>query len=329
MNDIMGTHGQTDKHHAERTDDGYFSEIGFYPLLKILHAVSFDQDTSGYYRHCHGEKDNINKEANFENLDITNYEKLKELILEVKPKAVYHLAANATTRESSMGWDNPIFDYEVNTFGTLNLLRAADELESKPHFVYASSAAVYGEPRYTPMDEEHPTNPQSPYGVSKLSSEKYLLAYQRERDIPATILRIFNCYGPRQPRYVMFDFLKKLKENPDELEVIGTGDQVRTYCYVSDAVEGIINAADEEASGEVFNLAGGDVITISELAEKIVETMGLEDRTDISYTGESWEGDIVKLVADSSKIEEDLGFETSVGLEEGLSNLKDWFEEVY
>lgn len=276
-----------------------------------------------------GKVENVNDDARLEELDVRDFESLKELFLEVEPEVVFHLAANATTRESSMGWDDPIFDYEVNTFGTLNLLRAGDVLEDSPHFVYSSSAAVYGDPEYVPMDEEHPTNPKSPYGVSKLASEKYLLAYNEEHDIPVTVLRIFNSYGPRQPRYVMFDFLKKLKQNPEELEVIGTGEQVRTYCYVSDTVKGIIKASDEKASGKVYNLAGEDVLTIKELAEKIVKIMGLENTAKISYTGESWEGDIMKLVADTSKIREELDFKTKVGLEEGLRYLKEWFEEEY
>lgn len=276
-----------------------------------------------------GKEENLNKSADFEKLDIRNYDKLKETISELEPEVIYHLAANATTKESSMGWKDPIYDYEVNALGTLNLLRSSLENGITPHFIYASSAAVYGEPEYTPMDEEHPTNPQSPYGVTKLTSEKYLQAYEREHGIPATILRIFNCYGPRQPRYVMFDFLKKLKADPDELEVIGTGEQVRTYCYISDAVEGMVKCAREEASGEVFNLAGQDVLTISELAETVVEVMNLKDRTEITYTGQTWEGDIIRLLADTSEIRDKLDFGTSVGLEEGLSRLKKWFEEEY
>jgi len=274
-----------------------------------------------------GKEENLNERARFVKLDIRDYEALKAAISEVRPEVVFHLAASATTKESAMGWSDPVFDYEVNAVGTLNLLRAVVDGGLKPRFVYISSAAVYGEPEYTPVDEGHPTNPISPYGVSKLAGEKYALAYFREHGLPVTVLRVFNSYGPRQPRYVMFDLLKKLKEDPDRLEVIGTGEQLRSYCYVTDTIDGFILALREEAVGEVFNLAGEEVVSIRELVDEILDLLGLRGRTKVSYTGESWRGDIVKLVADTTKIKERLGFEPKVSLDEGLSRLRDWFEK--
>ncbi|GAI57186.1 unnamed protein product, partial [marine sediment metagenome] len=158
-----------------------------------------------------GKRENVNKRADFVELDIKNYGALKNVVSRVSPKVVYHLAANATTKESAMGWSDPVSDYQINAIGTLNVLMAMADAGLKSHVIYASSAAVYGEPEYTPIDEKHPTNPKSPYGVSKLAGEKYMLIYHKECGIPATVLRIFNVYGPRQPRYVMFDLLKKLK----------------------------------------------------------------------------------------------------------------------
>jgi UDP-glucose 4-epimerase len=273
-----------------------------------------------------GKKENLNKLAEFINLDIKDYEVLKATISRIKPEVVFHLAACAATKENAMGWFNPVFDYETNAIGTLNCLRAFIEEGLKPRFVYASSAAVYGEPEYTPIDEEHPTNPISPYGISKLAGEKYALAYFREWGLPVTVLRIFNSYGPRQPRYVMFDILKKLKENPDRLEVIGSGKQLRSYCYVSDTIDGFLLALKREAVGRVFNLAGKDVVSIKQLVNKILDLLGLEERTKVTYTGESWRGDIIKLVADTSKIREQLGFEPKVQLDEGLSKLIEWVD---
>lgn len=275
-----------------------------------------------------GKKENLNERAKFVEFDIRDYGALKAAISEVRPEVVFHLAASATTKESAMGWSDPVFDYEVNAIGTLNLLRAVVDGGLKPRFVYVSSAAVYGEPEYTPIDEGHPTNPISPYGVSKLAGEKYALAYFRERGLPVTVLRVFNSYGPRQPRYVMFDLLKKLKKNPDRLEVIGTGEQLRSYCYVTDTIDGFILALKEEAVGEVFNLAGRGVVNIRELVDEILGLLDLKGRTKISYTGESWRGDIMRLVPDISRMER-LGFEPRVGLEEGLSRLREWFEESF
>lgn len=276
-----------------------------------------------------GKRENLNKQARFIKLDIRNYEALKATISEAKPEMVFHLAASATTKESAMGWLDPVFDYQVNAMGTLNVFRAIVSAGLKPHVIYASSAAVYGEPEYTPIDEKHPTNPLSPYGVSKLAGEKYAFAYFKEHGIPVTIMRIFNTYGPRQPRYVMFDLLGKLKHYPSKLEVIGTGEQLRNYCYVSDTTDAFILAAEKHAVGEVFNLAGKNAISIKELVERILKMLDLSGKTMVSYTGESWKGDIVKLVADTSRIKERLGFEPKVPLNEGLSRFREWFEESF
>lgn len=274
-----------------------------------------------------GRRKNVNKQARFVRLDITKCALLEKAIATAKPAIIYHLAANATTKETAMGWSDPASDYRVNAVGTLNVLRAVADLGLNPHIIYASSAAVYGEPEYLPIDEKHPTNPRSPYGVSKLTGEKYMLIYHKESALPVTVLRIFNVYGPRQPRYVILDLLKKLERNPNDLEVIGTGEQIRTYCYVSDAIEAFVLAAQEQSVGEVLNLAGNDITSIKELAERIVTMLGLTGKTKIHYTGQSWKGDILSLVSEASKAKKRLGFEPKISLDEGLRKVKKWLDE--
>jgi UDP-glucose 4-epimerase len=127
----------------------------------------------------------------------------------------------------------------------------------------------------------------------------------------------------------MYDFLKKLKENSKKLEVLGTGEQIRDYCYVRDTANAFMLAAkNKNAIGKAFNIAGGTPISIKELAELMVRLLGLEGNTEIYYTGKSWRGDIVKLVADISKIKK-LGFEPRIRMEEGILKLKDWFQDRY
>jgi len=274
-----------------------------------------------------GKRENVNRGARFIKLDIRNYEALKNVILDVKPEVVFHLAACATTKETSMGWLDPVLDYTVNAIGTLHMLRAFVGTGIVPNFVYVSSAAVYGEPEYVPIDEKHPANPISPYGVSKLAGEKYSLAYQKEYDVPVTILRLFNSYGPRQPRYVMFDLLKKLNPKPNELEVIGTGEQMRDFCYISDAINAFILAIEKDVVGEVFNIGSGVAVRIRELVEEILAMLSLSGKVNVRYTGKSWKGDISKLIPDISKIKGELGFESRVPLKDGLLKLKEWFEK--
>ena len=273
----------------------------------------------------YGKRENLNAAVEFIEADILEYDRMKDAVAD--KDMVFHLAACATTNESSMGWNDPLADYQVNAVGTLNALRAITETSRKAKMIYASSAAVYGNPQFTPITEEHPNNPVSPYGISKLAGEKYCYAYMVEQGVDSVVMRIFNTYGPRQPRYVMFDLMKKLSEDPTRLEVLGTGQQVRDYCYVSDTVDALILAAQKGHSGDIFNIAGGKAITISDLAEQLVRISGLSDRTSIHFTDKSWKGDIDILMSDTTRINQSLGFIPEVSLEEGMQKLRDWFLE--
>jgi len=270
-----------------------------------------------------GRSENINKKAEFIKADILDYKLLKKI---VKDKdIIFHIAASATTKETSMGWKDPVYDYKVNALGTLNMLRAILEKNRDVKFLYASSAAVYGEPEYTPIKESHPTNPISPYGISKLTGEKYCYAYFKEYGLYTIVLRIFNTYGPRQPRYVMFDLLKKLWKNHHKLEVLGTGDQVRDYCYISDLVRAFILAIKKAPPGSVFNIGSGEGITIRALVDRLIQIYQPTQDIEVYYTGKSWKGDINVLNCDITKARKILGFKPKVKLEEGLMKLVDWF----
>jgi UDP-glucose 4-epimerase len=140
-------------------------------------------------------------------------------------------------------------------------------------------------------------------------------------------VRIFNTYGPRQTRYVMFDLLTKLRACPERLEVLGDGEQVRDYCYVSDTVDGLLIAAQKGVAGSVLNLASGEPVVIRELVGRVLKTAGLDGTTEVCYTGHTWRGDIPKLLGDSTKLRQ-LGFKPRVSLEEGLRRLNDWVRDV-
>ncbi|MBR9705804.1 SDR family NAD(P)-dependent oxidoreductase [Candidatus Pacearchaeota archaeon] len=271
----------------------------------------------------YGKIENLNEKATFFKLDIRDYHKLLEVIDD--QDIIFHLAANATTRESSLGWIDPVNDYQVNAVGTLNVFRSVVEADCNAKVVYASSAAVYGEPKYLPITENHPINPISPYGVSKVAGEKYATAYSHEYGIETVTLRIFNTYGPRQPRYVMFDFLKKLKENPKLLKILGTGEQIRDYCYIDDTIDAFI-LADKKIKKGVFNVAGGNPVSIRDLAKVMLEILGLNN-TKLEFTQKSWRGDITTLVADISRLKK-FGFKPETDLEGGILKLVEYFKET-
>lgn len=236
---------------------------------------------------------------------------------------IFHLAANASVPNSI---EDPRYDFETNAVGTLNVLEAARRHGVKK-VIFACSAAVYGEPRYVPMDERHVLDPVSFYGVSKQAGERLGMMFHRMFGVGFVSIRIFNTYGPRQPRYVMADLLRKLRANPNELEVLGDGTQVRDYCYVTDTAAAFLHAAENDSMvGEAYNVAGGNPISIKDLVALMLRVLDLPN-TRIRYTGQSWKGDITKLMADISKIRL-TGFSPQVGLEDGIRRMVEWFRAV-
>lgn len=284
------------------------------------HAVVGIDDLS------YGKKGNINSAIQFEEEDIRNYTAVEKIILKTQPTHIVHFAANATTKSSSLGWNDPMTDYSINMVGTLNILQILRKHDLDCRLVYASTAAVYGEPQYVPMDEIHPNFPVSPYGITKLAGEKYCHAYSKEFGIESTILRIFNTFGPRQPRYVMYDQMIKMMKKPETFEVLGTGEQLRDYVYVSDTVMAVYTAMiHENAVNEIFNIARGDGTSIKDLVGMIKSVLNVDSEP--VFTGESWKGDITRLWAKTSKINTLLNWKPEVPLETGLHRLADWIKQ--
>ncbi|QSG07036.1 Nucleoside-diphosphate-sugar epimerase [Halapricum desulfuricans] len=287
----------------------------------LVDALVADNDVTVIDDLSSGRQEYVHDDASFAEVDVRDRSALAAAIDD--PDVVFHLAAVADTRRTSAGWDAPHDDLAINTEGTLNLLEALRTADLDPKVVYASSCAVYGNPEYAPMDEDHPYNPISPYGVHKLAGDRYVRAYHTEHGFDTAALRIFNTYGPRQPRYVMYDFLRKLQADPAELEVLGTGEQVRDYAYIDDTVSAFLLLADRAEPGEAYNVSGESVISIRDLAATMIELLGLE--TELRFTGSSWKGDPVALRADVTKLRE-LGYAPTIDIEEGLRRFVAAFE---
>ncbi|MGA3292210.1 MAG: SDR family NAD(P)-dependent oxidoreductase [Candidatus Microgenomates bacterium] len=257
----------------------------------------------------------------YKNIDIRDKEKLRKIMR--GQEIVFHLAANADVPYSVQ---HPEEDFEINIMGSYNVLQNALKNKVKK-IVFASSAAVYGDPIYTPVDEMHPTVPISPYGASKLATERLGYSYYKTYGLPFVTMRIFNTYGVRQSRYVMYDLLKRLYKDDSRIEVLGSGNQRRDYSYVSDTVAAFILAAESDNSnGQVYNIAGGKTISIKRLVEMLTKVLKIK-KINIRYTGKSWAGDINVLSADISKIRKELKFTPNVPLDEGLERLDTWLKE--
>ena len=217
--------------------------------------------------------------------------------------------------------EHPKVTFDVNVTGTLNLLRACAEAKVE-RFVFASSCAVYGEPEYLPVDEEHPTNPISPYAESKLAAEQYCLGFNERELLSAVVLRFFNVYGVGQAvndySGVITKFIERCREGLP-LVVYGDGTQTRDFVNVSNVVDAILLAMEKNgAEGEIFNVGFGRAVSVQELAETVLETAGvdLEIRHDKPRLG-----DIKHSYADVSKAEKLLGYRPTVSLKAGLLKL--------
>lgn len=286
-------------------------------VKKGARVTVIDNLFSGYLSNLELSKEKII----YKNIDIRNGEKLRKVMR--NQDVIFHLAANADVPYSVV---HPEEDFEINIVGSYNILQNALKNKVKK-IVFASSAAVYGDAVYTPVDEKHLTVPISPYGASKLAIERLGYSYYKAYGLPFVTMRIFNTYGERQSRYVMYDLLKKLYKNDSELEVLGTGDQRRDYSYVSDTVAAFILAAESDKSnGQVYNISGGKTVSIKRLVEMLTKMLKIE-KIDVHYMQKSWVGDINVLSADISKIRKELKFTPKVPLDEGLKRLHTWLKE--
>jgi UDP-glucose 4-epimerase len=183
---------------------------------------------------------------------------------------VFHLAAQADVARSVQ---EPEEDFRVNALGTINLLEWCRSRQVG-RFIYASTVAVYDPGASKPIREEAPLAPSSPYGASKLAGEAMVAAYHRTYGLSTCVLRLFNVYGPGMTKYVIHDLIRKLQQDPVDLEILGTGEQVRDYVYIKDAVGAFLAAARLSSPGAILNMGSGRGIRIADLADEIILAMG-------------------------------------------------------
>jgi UDP-glucose 4-epimerase len=254
--------------------------------------------------------------------DVNARDQMEVIIKDANPEYVFHFAANASVPGSV---ENPDYDFDANAVGTYNIFRACRGLKSLKKVVLASSAAVYGEPAELPIRETTALRPISPYGFSKLSSEHVMSCHHSVYGVPGVAARIFNAYGPRMARFVILDFLRKLGHNPDVLSVLGSGQQVREFTYVRDAVSAFLHLALHGESGQAYNVSGGAPMSILDLAGRIIAARGLSGTCKIETTGASWIGDAQRWTTDTTRLQE-LGFTAEWDIDRGLTETISWFD---
>ncbi len=234
-------------------------------------------------------------------------------------EVVLHLAAVTSVPYSL---EHPEETHRVNVEGTRSLLEGCLE-GTVERVIYISTSAVYGEPMYLPIDEEHPTRPASPYAESKLEAERLCREFQANHGLRVTILRPFNVYGPRMrgDRYggVISAFMRRLMEGKP-LIIFGDGGQTRDFIHVSDVVRAVMLAMDRgDHSGETLNIATGVPTSINRLASILSQLWGLPEPRVIRL--EARAGEPRHSYGEVRRARERLGFESRIDLREGLQAL--------
>ena len=285
-------------------------------LLREGHEVVCLDNFDPYY-------DPAYKRQNLEGLDlklvegsVTDFDLIKKLCQDCE--FIYHEAAQAGVRTSV---ENPMKSYNVNTEGTLNVLKAALDSGIKK-VVNASSSSVYGTVKYLPFDESHPNNPISPYGVSKLAAEQYCNVFSELYGLKTVNLRYFTVYGPRmRPDLAISVFVKNALKN-EPLPLFGDGHKTRDFTYVDDIVAG--NLLLLKKGEGTFNLGGNDRISINELAERIIKISGSKSKI---IHSEDAKGDVEHTWADVKRAKDKLGWGAKVDIDEGLKRFVEYMKK--
>ena len=253
--------------------------------------------------------------------DIREADLLKSTLKDID--IVFHLAALIAIPYS---YASPSSYIKTNIEGTLNLLQAARD-HGVEKFLHTSTSEVYGTALYTPIDEKHSLQGQSPYSASKIGADMIAESFHRSFDLPVTTVRPFNTYGPRQSLRAIIPTMILQMLNSNKIR-LGSLQPIRDFTYVSDTVEGFIKAAEtDEIDGEVINIGSANGISIGKLAEKLMKMMNKK------ITIESEEkrvrpskSEVNQLICNNNKANELINWQPKMSLDEGLEKTINWFK---
>lgn len=277
-----------------------------------------DNLSSGYI--CNIEELIQKKTIRFINADIRDSDAVEKACR--GQDVVFHLAASVGRQKSI---DNPVLDSSTNLLGAINVLEGMKK-NSVHRIIYSSSAAIFGELITPTIDEQHPQNADSPYGVSKLAAEKMILAYSGLYDMTGICLRYFNIYGINQrfdPYGNVIPIFAKRIYSAKPLVIFGDGNQTRDFVNVQDIARVNLLAANSDTGTDVYNIGCGDSITINQLASMMQEYSG--EQVTIQHAPERV-GDVRDCKANADKVKRVLGFQVQIDLQHGLKDYLSWFK---
>ncbi|WP_129595992.1 NAD-dependent epimerase/dehydratase family protein [Anaerophilus nitritogenes] len=251
---------------------------------------------------------------------------IEDIYKKYKPSMIIHLAAHFA---NELSIKEPRYDLEVNGGGTLSQLELAKKIGVE-RFVYASTSCVYNPSEY-PLKEDFSLCPHTPYGISKLSGEYYCQFYKKHYGLPMTILRYFNCYGPKEDTNFYRGVVPKFIDQAFRglpIVITGNGEEIRDFTYIEDAVEATYLASiKEEGKNEIFNIGTGYSTSIFDLGHNIIK---LSKRSlDIQYNPRRLWDETSYRTANIKKLYDILGFQPQYSLEKGLTKTWNWYERLY
>ena len=288
-------------------------------LVEEAHGVVvIDNLSTGYQR-------NVNPHAKFYKIDITDAEALDQVFALEKPNIVSHHAAQVDVRRSM---DDPKFDATVNVLGILNILQLCVKYKAKK-IVFASTSAVFNEPVYLPMDERHPVDPLSAYGVTKYTAELYLRLYSETYGLRYTAFRYGNVYGPRQDPHgecgVVAIFSEQMLTGVQPT-IFGDGSKTRDYIFVDDIVQANMIAMSGLGDGEVFTLGWGKEITDFEVFDTVRKAVNIQVEPIYS---KKRPGEVDRICLDSSKAQDQLKWKPKVDFREGIPLAVEYYRSLH
>lgn len=272
---------------------------------------------------CTGFIDNVNPAAKFYQMSVCDQE-LAEVFQQEKPELVNHHAAQMIIKRSV---ENPMFDAQENILGSLNVIHHCIQFGVRKLIYASSGGAIYGEPKYLPVNEEHPINPISEYGVSKHTVEHYLHLYGLRNGLNYVVLRYSNVYGPRQnpggEAGVVAIFASQMLRG-ERPTIFGSGDKTRDYTHVFDIVDANLLSM-EQGERAIYNLGTGVETSDQAMFDALAKALG--------YTGSpiytsARPGEIYRICLDSSKAQKELGWKPRFTLGEGLSQATEYYKSL-
>jgi UDP-glucose 4-epimerase len=242
---------------------------------------------------------------------------------------IFNLAGQVSHLDSMR---DPFTDLDINGRAQLSLLEACRYGNPGVKVVFARTRQLYGRPEYLPVDERHPVKPTDVNGINKLAGEQYHVLYNNVYGVRACGLRLTNTYGPRMlvknNRQTFIGWFVKQILDGEEIQLFGDGSQLRDLTYVDDACEAFLLAgASDVANGQIFNLGGPEPISLRDLCELLIEVAGRGSYKLVPFPDEKKSIDIGSFYADFNKIQRSLGWQPTIGLQEGLARTIEFYRQ--